>query len=40
MVVRPPFTATFDDIFRSEGLRIVKTPVQGPKAHEVAANAP
>ena len=30
------FTAAFDDVFRSEGVRIVKTPVQAPKANAFA----
>ena len=30
------FTRSFDDIFRSEGLEIVRTPVRAPKANAVA----
>jgi putative transposase len=27
------FTATFDDVFRSEGITVIKTPIQAPKAN-------
>jgi putative transposase len=27
------FTASFDEVFRSEGIRVVRTPVQAPKAN-------
>jgi putative transposase len=30
------FTASFDEVFRSEGLRIIKTPVRSPKANAYA----
>jgi hypothetical protein len=33
----PPSThGTFDEVFRSEGIRVVKTPVRAPKAHAIA----
>jgi putative transposase len=30
------YSATFDQVFRSSGIRIVKTPVQAPKANAIA----
>src|SRR5206468_6479500 len=30
------YTGPFDEVFRSEGIRIVKTPVRAPKANAVA----
>jgi len=30
------FTATFDEVFRSEGLRIIRTPVRAPRANAFA----
>jgi putative transposase len=30
------YSGAFDEVFRSEGIRIVKTPVQAPKANAVA----
>jgi transposase InsO family protein len=30
------YSAPFDEVFRSEGIRIVKTPVRAPKANAVA----
>lgn len=30
------YTGAFDEVFRSEGLRIVKTPVRSPKANAIA----
>jgi len=30
------FTRSFDDVFRSEGLEIVRTPVRAPKANAIA----
>jgi putative transposase len=30
------YSGTFDEVFRSEGIRIVKTPVRAPKANAVA----
>jgi putative transposase len=30
------FTATFDEVFRSEGIRVIKTPVQSPRANAFA----
>ena len=30
------FTASFDDIFRSEGIRIIRTPVRAPRANPFA----
>jgi putative transposase len=30
------FTATFDEVFRSEGIRVIKTPVQSPRANALA----
>ena len=30
------FTASFDEVFRSEGMRIVRTPVQSPRANTFA----
>jgi putative transposase len=30
------FTASFDEVFRSEGIRVVQTPVQAPKANAYA----
>lgn len=30
------FTGAFDEVFRSEGIEIVKTPVQAPKANAYA----
>ena len=30
------FTATFDDVFRSEGMRIIPTPVRAPRANAYA----
>ena len=30
------FTGPFDEVFRSEGIRIVKTPVRAPKANAIA----
>ena len=33
---RRKFTRSFDDVFRSEGLEIIRTPVRAPKANAVA----
>jgi transposase InsO family protein len=30
------YSGAFDEVFRSEGIRIVKTPVQAPKANAIA----
>jgi len=30
------FTMTFDEVFRSEGIRVVKTPVRSPRANAYA----
>jgi len=30
------FTATFDEVFRSEGIRVIKTPVRSPRANAYA----
>lgn len=30
------YSGPFDEVFRSEGIRIVKTPVQAPKANAIA----
>ena len=30
------YSGPFDEVFRSEGIRIVKTPVRSPKANEIA----
>jgi putative transposase len=30
------YSCSFDEVFRSEGMRIVKTPVRAPKANAVA----
>src|SRR5918996_4872722 len=30
------FTAAFDDVFRTDGIRIIKTPVRAPRANAVA----
>jgi putative transposase len=30
------YSGSFDEVFRSEGIRIVKTPVRSPKANAVA----
>ena len=30
------FTAAFDEVFRTEGIRIIKTPVRAPRANAVA----
>jgi transposase InsO family protein len=30
------FTASFDEVFRSEGIRVVHTPVQAPQANAYA----
>ena len=30
------YTGLFDEVFRSEGIRIVKTPVRSPKANAIA----
>ena len=30
------YSAPFDEVFRSEGIRIVKTPVRAPKANAIA----
>jgi putative transposase len=30
------YSATFDEVFRSTGIRVVKTPVQAPQANAIA----
>ena len=30
------FTSTFDDVFRSEGIRVIRTPVRAPRANAYA----
>jgi putative transposase len=30
------YSASFDEVFRSEGIRVVKTPVRAPKANAIA----
>jgi putative transposase len=30
------YSGSFDEVFRSEGIRIVKTPVRSPKANAIA----
>ncbi len=30
------YSGPFDEVFRSEGIRIVKTPVRSPKANAIA----
>jgi putative transposase len=30
------YTGSFDEVFRGEGLRVVKTPVRSPKANAIA----
>lgn len=30
------FTGTFDEVFRSEGIRVIRTPVQAPRANAYA----
>ena len=30
------YSGPFDEVFRSEGIRIVKTPVRAPKANAIA----
>jgi transposase InsO family protein len=30
------YSGSFDEVFRSEGMRIVKTPVRAPKANAIA----
>jgi putative transposase len=32
----PRFTRSFDDVFRSEGGRVLRTPIQAPKANAYA----
>jgi len=31
------FTASFDEVSRSEGMRVIRTPVRAPRANAVAA---
>jgi transposase InsO family protein len=33
---RQPYSGPFDEVFRSEGIRIIKTPVRAPKANAIA----
>jgi transposase InsO family protein len=30
------FTAAFDEVFRSEGIEVIRTPIEAPKANAVA----
>jgi putative transposase len=34
------YSSPFDEVFRSEGVRIVKTPTREPKANAIAESAP